>query len=144
MDLKNIHNPRLKHIYNDEMGELVKSFNDCKKILDSRTYRLEILICLFTAVQMKKFVYVQFLSQLDHIADKIINNLRRLGRSELIAEYIRREEEVQLKKGRKKQITKNINQTTPQDPASAKLAESLKGGNKNKVTPMKDEDSNGG
>jgi len=52
--LFSIKNQRLQHIYNEEKDELEKSFADVKKVLDSRTYKYEVLIAFWITVHLQK------------------------------------------------------------------------------------------
>ena len=54
LQLFDIMNQRLQHIYNEERDELEKSLNDVKKIFDPKTFKYEILICFWLCVHLER------------------------------------------------------------------------------------------
>lgn len=59
-DIKNI---RLQHIYNEEKDELEKGFMDLKKIFDSRTFKYEVLISFWLAIHMGRLEIAQVIHE---------------------------------------------------------------------------------
>ena len=93
LSLLDLKNPRLQFIYNNELEILVASFNDCKKTMDPKMFKFEILICFWLSVHMGKTEYAQYLCLEDPLIEKILENLRKMGRSYLIEVMARRYQE---------------------------------------------------
>ena len=87
MDIKNA---RLQHIYNSEMTELQKSMTDLKKVLESRPFKFELLIAFWVAVHLERLEFAIFLHEQDPLIEKVLSNLRKLGRGHLIEEAERK------------------------------------------------------
>ncbi len=77
LQLIDIQNTRLQHIYNDEMEELEKNFSDVKKIFDQRTFKYEVLIAFWLCIHLEKLELAQFIMTQDTIIDKILANLKK-------------------------------------------------------------------
>lgn len=50
IELFDLKNPRLQHIYNKEIDDLEKSFADMKMQVEPKIYKFEIMLCLWFAV----------------------------------------------------------------------------------------------
>jgi hypothetical protein len=54
LQLFDIKNQRLQHIYNEERDDLEKNFQDVKKIFDSKTFKYEVLIAFWLCIHMER------------------------------------------------------------------------------------------
>ena len=52
--LFNLNNPRLQHIFNVEIDDLIKSFEDLRKNVDDRNFKYECMLSFWLAVHLKK------------------------------------------------------------------------------------------
>lgn len=52
-------NVRLQYIYNEELDDLQKSFQDLRKQVDDRTFKYEIMLNFWFAVHFEKLVAAQ-------------------------------------------------------------------------------------
>jgi hypothetical protein len=78
--LLDIKNPRLQHIYNNEIEDLKRSFIDCGKILEERTFKFELLICFWVSIHLKRMEAAQYIFDQDPLIEKVMYNLKRQGR----------------------------------------------------------------
>lgn len=79
-----IKNPRLQNIYNSEMDDLTWSITELKNILESQPYKFELLICFWVSLHLNKLEYAQFIHKQDPLFERVIANMRKLGRTFLI------------------------------------------------------------
>ena len=66
------------------MEDLVASFNECKKNMDAKMFKFEVLICFWLSVHLVKTEYAQYLCLEDPLIDKILQNLRKYGRDYIV------------------------------------------------------------
>lgn len=76
-DIKNV---RLQHIYNNELDELKKNFEDVQKIFDVRTFKYEVLVAFWLSIHLEKLEILKMVHELDPILEKIISNMRKKGK----------------------------------------------------------------
>jgi hypothetical protein len=79
------------------MTEFQKSIEDLKKILESRPFKFELLIAFWVALHLEKLEFAKFIHEQDPLLEKVLGNLRKLGRGFLIEEMERKEMEKQKK-----------------------------------------------
>ena len=85
------------------MNELQKTITDLKKVMDARPFKFELLIAFWLAVHLEKLEFAKFLHEQDHLIERVLSNLRKLGRSFLLEEKERKEQErlkAELEKGK--------------------------------------------
>ena len=94
------------------MEDLVKNFNNFKKTNDPKMFKFEVLICFWLSVHLEKVEYAQYLCLEDPLIEKILENLRKLGKDlliENIAKRMQAKEKVDLTKAHtKKNSRKSI------------------------------------
>ena len=72
-------NPRLQYLFNSEIEELKKSFQDLEKTSDERTYKYEVMLAFWLSIEMEKFEIAQVILELDPLLARVILNLRENG-----------------------------------------------------------------
>lgn len=75
------------------MEDLVNNFNAFKKSNDPKMFKFEVLICFWLSVHLEKLEYAQYLCLEDPLIEKILENLRKLGRSQLVENIAKRMQE---------------------------------------------------
>ena len=68
-------NPRLQHIFNEELDDLEKSFADIKKMYDPRLFKYEVLLSFWLAVHMQKLEFTKLLYGEDIIVENVVRNM---------------------------------------------------------------------
>lgn len=86
------------HIYSNEMEDLKSNLEECKRVMDIKTYKFELLLCFWAAVHLIKFEYAYIIAQEDPLIIKILDNVRKLGRTFLIERLSKRFYEKDRKK----------------------------------------------
>jgi hypothetical protein len=72
------------------MEDLLHNFNDFKKNNDAKMFKFEVLICFWLSVHFEKEEYAKYLCLEDPLIEKILENLRKLGRNILVENIARR------------------------------------------------------
>ena len=60
-----LQNPRLKLVFNSELRELKKTFMDLVEQVDARTYKYEIMLAFWLAIELDKVEEAQFFLDID-------------------------------------------------------------------------------
>ena len=76
-------NKRLQHIFNLELDDLIKSFEDLRKSVDARSFKYEVMISFWFAVHMDRFEAAKQLLDLDSRIQKVVVNIREAGKKVL-------------------------------------------------------------
>ena len=71
-----LRNRRLQYLFNSETNELKKSFLDLKKSVDDKTYKYEIMIAFWLAVDLLKNEEAATMIEIDPLVAEIVINLR--------------------------------------------------------------------
>ena len=74
-----LRNRRLQYLFNSETNELKKSFLDLKKSVDDKTYKYEIMIAFWLAVDLLKNEEAATMIEIDPLVAEIVINLRQNG-----------------------------------------------------------------
>ena len=79
IELFDIKNPRLQHIFNKESDDLEKSFADFKMQVDPAKYRYEVLLCFWFGIQRLALEESQVIYKLDKVVHQCLKSLRTKG-----------------------------------------------------------------
>ena len=71
-----LRNRRLQYLFNSETNELKKSFLDLKKSVDDKTYKYEIMIAFWLAVDLLKNEEAATMIEIGPLVAEIVINLR--------------------------------------------------------------------
>ena len=110
VDLFDIRNPRLQHIFNKETDDLEKSFADMKMQIDPILYKYEVMLCFWFSIYKESLYECQLLYTLDPICIQIMKNLRGKGEPILTAKR-----EAENSKKKKKDMFSMISISGSQD-----------------------------
>ena len=58
-------NPRLQYLFNSEIEELKKSFLDLQKTTDERTYKYEVMLAFWLAIEKEKVEEARAMVEID-------------------------------------------------------------------------------
>ena len=85
IDLFDIKNPRLQHIFNKEADDLQKSFEDFRMTSDSKQFKCEIMLCLWFVIHMgASFIQeAQTLYKIDPICATWLESLKTKGKEDI-------------------------------------------------------------
>jgi hypothetical protein len=83
VDLFDIKNPRLQHIYNKELDDLEKSFADIKMQVDVSVYQREAVLCIWFSIFKENLPESQLMYHIDPRCAQIIKKLRTDGKETL-------------------------------------------------------------
>jgi hypothetical protein len=79
LNLFTLKNVRLQYIYNCELDDLKKSFEDLRKTVDEKAFKYEVMISFWLAVHLLKLDEARCLYELDPLMAKVVNNLLNFG-----------------------------------------------------------------
>ena len=74
-----LQNPRLQFLFNSENDELKKSFMDLEKQTDEKTYKYEVMIAFWLAIELQKEEEARTMISIDPLVEQIVINLRENG-----------------------------------------------------------------
>jgi hypothetical protein len=77
--LLSLTNPRLQHIFNVELDDLIKSFEDLRHSVDERSFKYEVMLSFWLSIHLEKLAEAQELLLLDPLIQKVVINLRTIG-----------------------------------------------------------------
>lgn len=79
INLFTLKNVRLQYIYNCELDDLKKSFEDLRKTVDEKAFKYEVMISFWLAIHLLKLDEARCLYDLDPLMGKVIGNLLTYG-----------------------------------------------------------------
>lgn len=80
INLFTLNNVRLQYIYNCELDDLKKSFEDLKKIVDEKAFKYEVMLSFWLAIHLEKIEEARCLFELDPLMGKVVSNLLNYGK----------------------------------------------------------------
>ena len=87
IDLFSILNPRLQHIYNRELEDMLKSFKDQEKQMTPIEFKYEVMICFWFSIHIEYVEAANILYELDEIIEQIMKNFRSPYAKKLIEQH---------------------------------------------------------
>lgn len=78
--LFNLKNVRLQFIFNLEIDDMVKSFQDLRESVDERSFRYECMLAFWLSIHLQLKEAAVAILQLDGLIQRVIVNLREFGK----------------------------------------------------------------
>lgn len=80
INLFTLNNVRLQYIYNCELDDLKKSFEDLRKTIDEKAFKYEVMLSFWLAIHLEKLEEARCCYELDPLMSKVVNNLMNYGK----------------------------------------------------------------
>lgn len=72
IEILTLRNERLKYLFNSEREQLEKSFEDLKESVDERTYKYEVMIAFWLAVDLLKYEEAATMCDIDPVVISLV------------------------------------------------------------------------